>query len=130
MWERFKRWLYIEYYWWKRKRDRKKFRQEYRREFRQDRYGRYDRPDPRPSRNFGLTALIVVSATVVVTILLSRVIASIYRNFIPFVAGPQIADAYWASIAAALKLSLVLIGIIGFCILLLVMKFSKRNNRK
>jgi ABC-type Fe3+ transport system permease subunit len=117
MWERFKRWLYLEYYWWKRKRGRQKYRQDH-------------RQDRRDRRRFGVPVLIVTLAAVVLAVLLSRVIASIYRSFIPFVAGPQIADAYWASIAAALKLSLVFIGIIGVCIVLLVMKFGKRNNKK
>ena len=114
MWERFKRWLYIEYYWWKRKRGRAKAR----------------------SRSSGrgaggpVSAVIVMGTVVVFSVLLSRVIASVYRSFIPFVSGPQIADAYWASIAAALKLSLVFIGIAGVSIFLLVMRFLKRGNRK
>lgn len=109
MWERFKRWIYIEYYWRRRKSGRRKVR---------------------TGRGSALPVVLIILTAVVLSVLLSRVIASIYRNFIPFVAGPQIADAYWASIAAALKLSLVFIGIIGFCIMFVFMKFIKRDNRK
>jgi hypothetical protein len=81
----------------------------------------------RSGRSFGAMAIVVILAGVVIFVLLSKIIASIYRSFIPFVPGPQIADAYWSSIVAALKLSLVLIGIISVCILLLFIKFTKKR---
>jgi len=74
--------------------------------------------------------IMIVLVSVVFFVLLSKLIASIYRSFIPFVPGPQIADAYWASIASALKLSLVLIGILGVCIFIIFIKYTRRGKKK
>ena len=114
MWERFRRWVTIEYYWRKRQRQRNNIRT--------------GSPNRR-QRSMVLPIAVVVLAGVGLAILLSRIIASIYRSFIPFVSGPQIADAYWASIASALKLSLVFVGIIAVCLVLLFMKLIKRDNK-
>ena len=74
--------------------------------------------------------IMIVVVGVVFFVVLSKLIASIYRSFIPFVPGPQIADAYWASITSALKLSLGLIGVLAVCIFVIFMKVTRRGRKK
>jgi hypothetical protein len=81
-------------------------------------------------RRISAAVIGVIVVSIVFFVLLSKLIASIYRSFIPFVPGPQIADAYWASIASAIKLSLLLIGILGVCIFVIFMKFTRRGKKK
>jgi hypothetical protein len=103
MWERIRRELLIEYYWWKRHSVKKR---------------RLDSP-------LGVMGILFITSGIFVLIIIGQALAAIFRNMIPLVSGTQVAGAYWSSVFFALKLSIVLLIFIISMIVILYLKFSR-----
>ncbi len=105
MWERIRRELLIEYYWWKRHRVKKR---------------QLDSP-------LGMVGILCIGSGFLLIVLIGQAIAAIFRNMIPIVAGAQVAGAYWSSIVFALKISLFLMIFIISIILILFYRLTRRR---
>lgn len=105
MWERIRRELLIEYYWWKRHATKKR---------------RLDSP-------LGVMGILPITLGIVLMIIIGQAFAAFFRNMIPLVSGTQLAGAYWSSIFFALKASLVFIFLIVFMIVILFLKLTQRK---
>ena len=106
MWERIRRELLIEYYWWKRHSVKKR---------------RLDSP-------LGVMGILFIASGIFLLIIIGQALAAIFRNMIPLVSGTQVAGTYWSSVFFALKISLVLLVFIISMIVMLYFKLS-RNRR-
>ena len=105
MWERIRRELLIEYYWWKRQSGRKR---------------NLDSP-------FSLLGIMCTGIGIIILVLMGQTFASVYRNMIPIVNGAQVADAYWSSLAFALKFSLMMILLFVTLVLSIIFRFTRRK---
>jgi len=105
MWERIRRELLMEYYWWKRHAVKK---------------WRLDSP-------LGVMGILFIVSGIFLMIIIGQAFAAVFRNLIPLVAGTQVAGVYWSSILFALKISLVFITFFISLIVLLFLKFFGRR---
>jgi len=105
MWQRIRRELLIEYYWWRRHSRKKRYL----------------------DSSLGLMGILIIISGIAVMVFIGQAIAVIFRNMIPFVGGAQIAGVYWYSVTFALKMCLALlilfVSIIGF----LIFKFARNR---
>lgn len=105
MWERIRRELFLEYYWWKRHTLKKRH---------------LDSP-------FSIVGILFIISGIFLLVIMGQAFAAVFRNMIPLVNGTQIAGAYWSSVIFAIKICLVLIVFILSVILILYLKFSGRR---
>lgn len=105
MWERIRREIFIEYYWWKRHSVKKR---------------RADSP-------LGLMGILFIISGIFLMILIGQAFATMFRSMMPIVSGTQIAGAYWSSVFFALKVCIILIVLIVSMIGFLIYRFSKRR---
>ncbi len=105
MWERIRRELLIEYYWWRRHTVKK---------------WRLDSP-------VGVVGILLITSGIILTIIIGQAFAALFRNMMPLVSGTQVAGAYWSSVFFALKISIVLMIFIISIIVFLFLRFSRRR---
>jgi hypothetical protein len=105
MWERIRRELLIEYYWWKRHNVKKRS---------------LDSP-------LGLMGILFITSGIFLMVIIGQAFAAAFRNMIPVVSGTQVAGIYWASIYFAIKISVVFIIFVISMILILYFRFSGRK---
>ncbi|UWG97759.1 hypothetical protein LPY66_02715 [Dehalobacter sp. DCM] len=105
MWERIRRELLVEYYWWRRQNIKKK---------------RLDSPA-------GIMGILLIGAGIFLMILFAQGIAALLRSIIPVVNGTQIAGAYWSSVFLAIKISLgLIILLVGVVFYIIFKVFGRR----
>lgn len=112
MWERIRREMLIEYYWWRRHSGRG---------IKSGKKWRLDSP-------LGVLGILLITSGIILMIIIGQAFAAMFRNMIPLVTGTSVAGAYWSSILFALKMSLFLLVFIITLIAVLYYKFS--NGRK
>ncbi|MDJ0306692.1 MULTISPECIES: hypothetical protein [Dehalobacter] len=106
MWERIRRELLVEYYWWKRQKLNKR---------------RLDSP-------IGLLGILLITVGIILMVIIGQGIGALFRNMIPFVSGTQVAGTYWSSVFLALKISLLLIVMmIGFAGIIIYKLFKRKK---
>jgi len=105
MWQRIRRELLIEYYWWKRHSVKK---------------WRMDSPS-------GIMGILFISSGIILMIIIGQAFAFIFRSMVPMVSGYQAAGVYWSSVVIALKFSIGLIIFFSLIILFIFIKFFKRR---
>ncbi|MFA6807615.1 MAG: hypothetical protein WCR27_01350 [Eubacteriales bacterium] len=105
MWERFRRELQIEYYWYK----------------------RHSVKNSRLNSPVGFMGILCVGSGIILMIIIGQAFASIFRNLIPIVSGTQVTGVYWNSIIFALKLSLIFMIFIISLVGTLFYKFYRRK---
>lgn len=105
MWERIRRELLVEYYWWKRQNIKKKH---------------LDSP-------ISIVGILLLVSGIILMILLGQGIAAMLRSMIPIIGGTQIAGAYWTSVFLAFKISLVLILLLVSAVVYFVLKIFGRR---
>jgi len=110
MWERIRREMFIEYYWWRRHSGRKNFGKK----------RGLDSP-------LGVVGILFITSGIILLVIIGQTFAAIFRNMIPLVAGSNVAGAYWSSIFFALKFSIFLLIFIITFIAYLYYKFSSRR---
>ncbi|MGI5902510.1 MAG: hypothetical protein ACOX7U_08640 [Desulfitobacteriia bacterium] len=103
MWERIRRELLIEYYWWKRHSGKRK------------------NPDSRR----GLWGMLLITSGIIVMIIVGQAFATIFRSMIPLVGGNQVAGVYWSSVILALKFSTAFLLFLISLILFFFWKLSR-----
>lgn len=98
MWERIRRDILIEYYWWQR-------------HSRRSNYGKKRRLDS----PLGVVGILFITSGIILLIIIGQAFAAIFRNMMPLVTGSSVAGAYWSSVFFALKFSVfLLVFIISF----------------
>jgi len=105
MWERIRRELLIEYYWWRRHTVKKRH---------------LDSP-------LGVMGILLITSGIFLVVIIGQGFAALFRNMMPLVSGTQVAGAYWSSVIFAMKISVVLIIFISSIIIFLFLKVSKRR---
>lgn len=105
MWERIRRELLVEYYWWKRQNIKKK---------------RSDSP-------IGIMGILLIVSGILIMVLFGQGIAAMLRSMIPVVNGTQIAGAYWSSVFFAVKITLALILLLISVAFYIVLKLFGRR---
>lgn len=105
MWERIRRELLIEYYWWKRQKVRRRG----------------------ADSSFGVLGILFIASGIILMLLIGQGLALFFRSMIPLVSGPQIAGTYWSSVFLALKASLFFMVFIVSLIIILFFKFTGRR---
>lgn len=105
MWERIRRELLIEYFWWKRHTVKQK---------------RMDSP-------VGIMGILLIASGTFLMIIIGQAFAALFRNMVPFVSGTQVAGTYWSSVFFALKISIFLIIFIISIIIILYLRFFGRK---
>ncbi len=112
MWERIRREIIIEYYWWRRHTGRRNVSKKW----------RLDSP-------LGVMGILFISSGIIVTIIIGQAFAAMFRNMMPLVTGTAVAGTYWSSIIFAFKMSMFLIVFISSFIAILYYKFSSGRKR-
>jgi hypothetical protein len=107
MWERIRRELLIEYYWWRRHTGKKRG---------------LDSP-------VGVVGILLIISGIFLMTIIGQGFASLFRNMMPLVSGTQVAGAYWSSVIFALKVSIALMVFMISIVIFLFLKFSS-NRRK
>lgn len=105
MWERIRRELLIEYYWWKRHNVKK---------------WRLDSP-------LGVLGILLITSGIILMVIIGQAFAALFRNMMPIVSGTQVAGAYWSSVIFALKFSIFLIIFIVLIVLFLFLKLVRKR---
>ncbi|NLL53324.1 MAG: hypothetical protein GX248_11560 [Peptococcaceae bacterium] len=101
MWQRIRRELLIEYYWWKRHSGKKRG---------------LDSP-------LGLMGILIITSAIAVMIIIGQAFAAIFRSMVPIV--DQVAGIYWYSITFAFKISLALLILFVSVIVFLIFRFTR-----
>lgn len=112
MWERIRRDILIEYYWWRRHTGRRNVGKKW----------RMDSP-------LGVMGILFITSGIIVMIIIGQAFAAMFRNMMPLVTGTSVAGTYWSSIIFALKMSMFLIVFIISFIAILYYKFSSGRKR-
>lgn len=112
MWERIRRDILIEYYWWRRHTGRRNVGKKW----------RMDSP-------LGVMGILLITSGIIVMIIIGQAFAAMFRNMMPLVTGTSVAGTYWSSIVFALKMSMFLIVFISSFIAILYYKFSSGRKR-
>lgn len=102
MWERIRRQMLIEYYWWRRHSGKK---------------SRLDSP-------LSVVGILFITSGIFLMIIIGQGFAALFRNMMPLVSGASIAGAYWSSVIFAIKISVVLLVFIVSLIIILFLKIS------
>lgn len=105
MWERIRREMLIEYYWWKRHAGKKR----------------------RLDSQLGVMGILPIALGIILMIIIGQAFAAFFRNMIPLVGGSQVAETYWASVFFAIKASLVLMLLLISLIGILIYRFFRRR---
>ncbi|MGI6450670.1 MAG: hypothetical protein ACOX3R_10370 [Desulfitobacteriia bacterium] len=105
MWERIRRELLIEYYWWKRHRGKKR---------------RLDSP-------LGGMGILLIILGIIVLVIIGQIIAAFFRSFIPLVSGAQVAGAYWSAVFLAIKVSFFLLLLLAGLLIILFLRLTGRK---
>ncbi|HHV64139.1 MAG TPA: hypothetical protein GXX46_03565 [Peptococcaceae bacterium] len=105
MWERIRRELLIEYYWWKRHKGKKR---------------RLDSP-------LGGVGILLISLGIFVLVIIGQIIMAFFRCFVPMVSGAQMAGAYWSVVFLAIKVSFFLLLLLGGLIIILFLKLTGKK---
>lgn len=105
MWERIRRELLVEYYWWKRHNVKRR---------------RGDSP-------LGGVGILLIISGIFLMLIIGQAFSLFFRSIIPLVSGPQIAGTYWSSVFLGLKASVVFMV---FIVSLMVILFFKITGRR
>lgn len=105
MWERIRRELLVEYYWWKRHKVKKH-------------YG---------DSSLGVMGILLIITGIILMIIVGQAFAAFFRNIIPLVSGSQVAGTYWSSFFLALKASVVFMVFLVSLVFILFHRFSGRR---
>ena len=106
MWERIRREMLIEYYWWQRHSSRRNDGKKW----------RLDSP-------LGVMGILFMTSGIILMVIIGQAFAAMFRNMMPLVTGTSVAGAYWSSILFALKIVLFLLIFICSFIAILYFKF-------
>ncbi len=112
MWERIRREILIEYYWWQRHNGKKHIGKK----------RRLDSPA-------GVMGILFIMSGIIVMVIIGQAFAAMFRNMMPLVSGTAVAGTYWSSIIFALKMSVFLIAFICSFIAIIYYKFFSGRKR-
>lgn len=112
MWERIRREILIEYYWWRRHTGRRHVGKK----------RRMDSP-------LGLMGILLITSGIILLVIIGQAFAAMFRNMMLLVTGTSVAETYWSSIMFAFKMGLFLLIFISTFIAILYYKFFSRRKR-
>lgn len=105
MWERLKRELLFEFYW----------------------YSRHFRLLRQLNSPLGLFGAVLIVSGIILAVIVCQAFAAIFRNMIPIVRGADVAGVYWTSVLMAIKFSIVLIIFISSLTIVLYLRCSRKR---